>query len=330
MRRPWIALALSLLPLGCGDADTTGSTNTPPANALPCVGACCTAERSLATDLDAHPGALLPTATDAQRLAFARVNRWRRGMGLSPLNQNAQLQAAAQAHSDFMASNPQASCWPGGHDENPACPGFTGAGPAARVTAAGYRPSASSEVIDFDDDPEQSIDTWMWSVYHRVPFTTGTYLEAGWATATGRGATRNTMELGRALTAQAIPPARPAVFPLPGQDGVPIAFFGQRESPTPPPPNTHAWSEAASGPVVTVTFPTTAFTVTAHRLYDGDCAEVAHSYFDAQSDRQLNARSAAVYLYADRQLARATVYTVSMEGTSGGAPWQRTWSFRTE
>lgn len=145
----------------------------------------------------------------------------------------------------------------------------------------------------------------------------------------------NTMEFARA---QGQPPqamADPSVFPPPGTELVPTGFQGNLEGPTPPVPlTTRRWP---SGQVVSVMFPTTAFTLTTHKLYDGMCREVVHSTFRAANAPEVadsmpdpnNRNPRFVFLYADSRLQGNTRHTVELRGTLSGAPWSRVWAFTT-
>ncbi len=280
------------------------------------------------------------SSSESQQAALIRTNYWRTAAGLAPLNANAQLEQAAMAHSTFMASN-AASCWPGAHFENQAgCNGFTGRAPIDRVNATGYRASAEGEVINWEATVPRAIDGWIWTVYHRTPFQDPTFTETGFAAAPGMpGDSRRfhtTMEFARPQGASSSALTDVSVFPPPGTTGVPTAFQGNLEGPTPPTPATGRWP---SGTVISLMFPTNEFTIETHKLYDGQCQEVAHSTFrssraaastvaDAQPDTN-NSNPRFVFLYGDVRLTTNTQYTVEMRGTLNGAAWSRVWAFTT-
>ncbi|MFO0609101.1 MAG: CAP domain-containing protein [Polyangiales bacterium] len=279
-------------------------------------------------------GVASESSDDVQQQALTRTNHWRTAAGLAPLNANAQLEQAAVAHSRFMASN-AASCYPGAHNEVSAgCMGFTGASPAARIMAAGYRPSLAGEVINWETTPTRAIDGWIWTVYHRTPFQDPSYTEVGFGSVrTAR--TNNTMEFARRSGQQGQTLTAPSLFPPPGTEGVPTGFQGNLEGPTPPVPlSTGRWP---SGAVVSVMFPSNTFTLTTHKLYDGMCREVVHSAFRAASAPEMegvqadpsNSNRRFVFLYGDARLQTNTRYTVELRGTVDGAPWSRVWAFTT-
>lgn len=331
--RPSALLLLTLSALGCGGS-APSTTPNPDAGPPSCTGMnprqC--AERGPPDFSREGAGAPSETSTDDQRAALLRTNHWRTAAGLPPVNAHAQLEAAAMAHSQFMASN-ASQCYPGAHNEvnNASCRGFTGATPGARVTAAGYRASASAEVINFERTPVASIDGWIWTVYHRFPFVDPGYTEVGFASARSATSanTDNTMEFarggGNAPTLDHV-----VVFPFPGQTDVPTTFQGNLEGPTPPvPESTHRWP---SGTVITLTFPSTHFTVTSHRILDDDTMPVEHSLFTAATSsnsdvQRLSTRVA--FMYPDTPLRSGIEYLVEVHATVDGEDWQKTWAFTT-
>ncbi len=327
---------------GCGDDTTPTGGGTPdggrrpPPECPPGPNVCGCADNGPADFSRAMSGMATASADEAQREALVRTNHWRTAAGVPAVNGNAQLEQAATAHSRFMATNPS-SCWPGAHYENAgSCAGFTGRTPGERIMAAGYRPAAAGEVINWNASAQSSIDGWIWTVYHRTPFQDPGYTEVGFAMVRdARGRANNTMEFARAAGTPAPALTDVSVFPPPGADYVPAAFQGNLEGPTPPvPTSTRAWP---SGQVVSLMFPTNTFTITSHRLLDGRCNEVTHSTFrapnapsvaDSQPDSN-NRNPRFVFLYADRRLEAATRYTVEVRGTVNDAPWHRVWSFTT-
>lgn len=326
----WLALGAAGLFGACSD-DVGGNGGTPDGGAR-CEGVCGCALAGPPDITRAGAGTPADSSSDDQRAALQRTNLWRTSAGLAPLNAHALLEQAATAHSEFMVGNPS-SCWPGAHNEVMSCRGYTGAGPGARATAAGYRPAALGEVINWESTPAASIDGWIWTVYHRFPFVNPEYTEVGFAavegTLGGRRTSFNTMEFARPSGVSAPALAEPAVFPPPGQTDVPVLFRGNLEGPMPPLPATGRWP---SGPVITVTFPSQEFELTVHKIYDVSCAEVPSSYFTARTSDDSNVRNLArriAFFYPDEPLAASSEYTVEARGTVDGQPWSRVWRFTT-
>ena len=84
------------------------------------------------------------------------INGARASAGLTTLNVNAQLAAAAQAHTDDMACHSLLS-----HS------GSNGSSIYDRITAAGYAPSDWAEIIFGSGSAQQAFDWWMKDPPHR-------------------------------------------------------------------------------------------------------------------------------------------------------------------
>lgn len=111
---------------GSGDGDTAGVL--PPG--LPVV----VTPPSFEDTAPAQTTVPAPSYTSTHRLeAFNRFNEIRQAAGLGLLRQNAQLDTAAQGHSDYLSLNDLI-----GHYQRPGDAGFTGADPWERMRAAGY------------------------------------------------------------------------------------------------------------------------------------------------------------------------------------------------
>lgn len=100
--------------------------------------------------------AAAPATTVAQVVAL--VNQERATAGCGPLTEDAQLEKAAQAHSDDMAARNFFE------HTNP-----DGADPGQRITAAGYRWSTYGEnIAQGQQTPEAVMESWMNSPGHRA------------------------------------------------------------------------------------------------------------------------------------------------------------------
>ncbi len=308
-----------------GTVTDTGVPDVMGMDAGPCTNVCTCADMGPPDFTGEGTGSPSASSDASQRAALVRANHWRTAMGLPPINANANLERSASAHSNFMANNPS-SCWPGEHYEQSSCAGYTGYSPFDRMTAAGYSWSAASETIDQDPTPESAIDDWIWSVYHRMPFTQIVYPDTGFAAVAGGGSTYNTEDFAAPLSGGMATQSGVLVFPPPGTTGVPAQFEGDLEGPTPPAPmSTGAWP---SGPVVSLNFPDMNFTVTDHQLYDGSCNPVVHSYFDATTDTNTQMLYPEfAYLYADVPLHPGETYTAEITATVDGAAYHRAWRF---
>jgi len=260
-------------------------------------------------------GAVPAGATSVQQMAIVRANHWRTSAGIGALNGNAHLDTAATNHSNFCSSTPQASCWPGSHDETSTCAGFTGHWPWDRMTAAGYSWSAASEDMNFVGDPIAAVDGWIWTPYHRHPFMDPAYVDTGY----GQTGSIDVMDFGSSGgSATALPVS---VFPVPGQTGV-LSSFNGAKSPTPPAPPTRF----PSGTVISVQLNNDG-AITEHLLWDAACAPVAHTY--SASDGFGGTSTRYFFFYGNRPLTTNSQYTVRVSGTVGATSFSRTWVFHT-
>lgn len=177
-------------------------------------------------------------ATDDAVAALDRANCIRQILGLEPGSLHPALDDATQAHADYMATNGILE-----HQEEVGNAGFTGVGVWDRLEAAGYplEPGTSwSEVVAEGEGPVGSVDRWLNSVYHRIPFTMASWIGVGFGQA----------EVYSSMTFVAEYPAgrRVAVlYPADGQTDVPWSFDSDTEFPDPAP------NHGVVGPPITVT-----------------------------------------------------------------------------
>jgi hypothetical protein len=169
-------------------------------------------------------GYTAPTASAQE--ALEQTNCYRNLMGLSRGKLNAQLDDAAQAHADYMYGLGTIT-----HQESSSEDGFTGEWVDDRMEAAGYSleyGTMFSEVVAYGYGPAQSIDGWVGTVYHRVPFTMPTWLEQGF----GQTDLFSSMSF---VTPIPDGEHQAVIFPADGQTDVPIDFDSDSEIPDPAP-----------------------------------------------------------------------------------------------
>lgn len=274
---------------GSGACSSTPSTVAPPPTT--CAGA---------------PSGSLPLAATA----LETVNALRSKMGLPCMALIAEINVSAQKHCDYFQQNiDDDACTVNAHGEVPSCPGYIDDSFAARMTKAGYAGSPRSEVMAFSGQPERAIAQWINSVYHRTP------LLSPWIADMGYGSTADcdTIDMGQG---QKAPDTTSAVYPYPGQVGVPIAFDGSHEGPMPPEPPS-GWPSASP-----IHLYVKAFTVETHEvLENGACQPLAHQWLPDKD---------YYILYPDQPFAPGTVYRVRIQGTQAGQPLLFDWSFTTE
>lgn len=262
-------------------------------------------------------------ATAEQKAALGRVNWYRANVGVAPIEEVAEINLACQAHADYYATHLSAyqkDQVPGGvHSESAALTdGFTGVGFGDRMTAAGYTGQPGWEIIAFLGSPAAAVDSWMETVYHRIPIVSPNAIHLGYGIHKSPAAI-DVMDFGRGSAADK---DLIVVYPWPDQTGVPRAWSGN-EGPQPPAPK----GGYPSGPVVTVTTGAgEPLSISEHALAGPDGKPIAHVWHPKGANGFMEATWA---LYAEKPLSGATKYTVTLTGTLAAAPWSRSWSFTT-
>ncbi|MCB9733890.1 MAG: hypothetical protein H6745_14925 [Deltaproteobacteria bacterium] len=259
-------------------------------------------------------------------LAHDRTNQYRNLMSLPLIDNHEAIIQAATAHCEFYVNNEAA--YAGGlspHAEPDGATGSTGASFGQRMQAAGYTGSPMFEVMAFINDPVRSVDEWMATLYHRIPFVVPRTLEMGYGAAEANGRRCDTIDFGDS-------PSTPnpdwdgliVPFPLDGMSGVPTWWDGA-ENPQPPLPNAYP-----SGPILTVTFARPSGYPNV-KLTDSDIqgpsGPVAHVANDESTDSDLCC--GVVTLYPLAPLQAFTTYTVVVQYTKDGTPGTFQWSFTT-
>ncbi|MDX3907353.1 MAG: CAP domain-containing protein [Pigmentiphaga sp.] len=143
------ALPLTALLTACGGGDDGGSAGPGPTPTPP-------------SEID-QPITEMPTSsyTGDKLAAFIRLNEARLAAGVSAVEQNAQLDAAAQAHATYQVRN-----YVTGHGEDPDKPWFTGQDPLSRALVQGYTDTPVVEIISYDPPGVEAIESFLSSVYH--------------------------------------------------------------------------------------------------------------------------------------------------------------------
>ncbi|MFJ1703746.1 sigma-70 family RNA polymerase sigma factor [Kitasatospora sp. NPDC088346] len=128
----------------------------------------------------------VPPSGDTVQQVLDLVNAERAKAGCGPVKANAQLQTAAQRHSDDMAAR-------GFFDHN----NPDGAGPQERIDASGYKWSTWGEnIARGQQDAAAVMDAWMHSDGHRANILNCTFTELGIGVHTGKGGPWWTQDFG--------------------------------------------------------------------------------------------------------------------------------------
>ena len=250
------------------------------------------------------------------------INFRRTQAGMPTLAQNAQIDTAAQGHSDYLRINNLIS-----HDQEPGRQGFTGANLSARLNAAGYtlpeRGFAYGEVIAGSSNGSGFFlaEELITAIYHRFVMFEPMFREIGTGAASAAGsyntftadfATRNGYGPGIAR-------GTVVTWPFNGQAQVVPNFFSDSEEPDPIPNRNEVGYPVSVHANLDATLTVQSFSV---RPRGGANLEVQR--VDPLSDYKT-----AVSIVPLAPLRAGTVYEASFSGTLDGVPVTRTWSFTT-
>jgi hypothetical protein len=243
-------------------------------------------------------------------MALTAVNELRSQMGLACMTLVTELNTSSQKHCDYYQQNmADKVCIANAHAEVATCAGFVAEMFFTRMTNAGYKGSARSEVMAFSGNPTSAIAQWINSVYHRTPLLSPWIAEMGY----GMTADCDTIDMGQGVKAA---DTATAVYPYPGQIDVPLNFDGSHEGPMPPAPP-GGWPSASPVHVYAKNY-----TVTSHDIFvSSTCSALPHQWLPDKEQ---------YILYPDKPFAKGTEYRVVVVGTRGGQPLSFDWTFKTK
>lgn len=271
-------------------------------------------EQTFTFRISEHAGTERPAPPAEAMALIDRVNAVREAAGLQPLRYDPRLGAAAQGHAIWLDANDAQ-----GHTEQEGTPHFTGLTVGDRTAAFGY-PRPASEVA-LSGEPDQAVELWMETLYHRLPLLHPGHTEAG-AGAAGR---RAVMNLGPSGESDQM-----VLWPYPGQTGVYTQWQAHTE--TPDPLRLYPGVPDPVGTTITLQMGRRPQRLTLDQatLTTADGRPVPVLLFAPELDDWL---TAAVAMIPREPLAPGTTYTAHMAGTvdfgSGPRPYARTWSFTT-
>lgn len=275
--------------------------------------------------LPSSPGA--PTATNVTAVdGRAWINYRRSQAGLSVLTQNATVDKAAQAHSDYQRLNDTIT-----HTETAGKPGFTGADLKSRLVAAGYvfaGDHAYGEVISATSSSSgfYMAEELITAIYHRFVIFEPRFKEIG----TGSGTTSSgyTYFTANFTANNGYGPgvgSNLSTWPFAGQTAVPTNFFSDFESPDPiPNANEVGYPISVQGDLGEA-LTTSSFTIR-ERGASSDLA--VRLLTRAGGDNNTPESAAAIVPLA--KLKANTTYDVSYKGSLRGAAVTKDWSFTTK
>lgn len=283
---------------------------------------------------------------------YATLNQARDGGGFGALTIDGRVEAAAQAHADFLGSHyligeaVLSTLSPTGgafaHWETAGFAGFTGATSSDRIKAAGFPPVYATEVVTSqyaiqpatEPDMVQCVSVFIASVFHRASLfdTAVTAVGIGHGPA-ARDANGNfgrfcVIDLAAEGATRTMPVGWSGVYPYPGQTVVATAMLAP-EVPDPVP------AYAVKGMPISLQVPSwynlsvTSFAVTdaAGRPVDGTLLTRSQTIY---------LRTNEAYFVPNGALQKNTTYNVSFTGVATGTQVgqanfavNRSWSFTT-
>lgn len=266
------------------------------------------------------PHARAPVALDDDaRAGVVHLNRVRAAMGLHDVALDPEMSRKAELHARYLAQNAGRPEIAGlaAHHQVPTLPGYTPDGAEA----------GQASVIAFNDAlAPAAIETWLSTLYHRIPLLRRDVLRIG----IGHVGTIHVLMLDDARS-----PAEqaPVLFPRPAQRDVP-ALFSLGEVPEPRPAAWFGtmWADAVamrSGYPVTVTFDrrSSISQVRATLADEAGAVEVAVSSPAAPATSF--PQGPVVAMLPRHPLRAATTYRAMIEYLDRGVPGRLAWEFRT-
>lgn len=196
------------------------------------------------------PSPQVPSSHSGFNLAvYERLNQARVAAGVSALKQNAQLDAAAAGHANYLIQNNVT-----GHYQQPSDPHFTGADPAARARSNGYGGYYVTELVNSfyrSSTGKEHVDAHLNSVYHLYGALSPEANEIG----IGVQQTSTSSHVASALTLGAsvsnvVTSSATVKWPVADAVGSPTAFYPATENPNPLPDLATSTSVGVGAPVM--------------------------------------------------------------------------------
>jgi uncharacterized protein YkwD len=242
-----------------------------------------------------------------------RINVFRKLAGLGPVTLDPVLSKGCLAHAEYLVKNyghPSTEGL-GVHDEDPKLPGFNEEG----------RRAGKSSDISFGIDPQEAVDDWMATFFHRVPLLDPDLTRVGFGSAQNqRVGWITVLDVFNGLGWSS-----PILCPGDQQKDVPLVYLaGERPDPIP-----ESKTKKAGYPV-SVTFPRGVVVKNAAaQLTDERNQEIACWLSSPEKSVDPELQRNTVCLIAKEPLQPNTKYTATVSATVDGVAWSKTWTFTT-
>lgn len=280
------------------------------------------------------PAATYPAGSDAAT-AFALVNAERSKCGFGRVAQNAQLDVAATAHSEYVKARIMEGVRDSRHSEDPTKSGFTGVTPADRAIAAGYSTGAGENIAYYglgitSDHGTSLVRALMATVYHLANMVDSNR-EVGVGVAYANNPDYPTALLtwtnGTAAGVGRQEPVEVLTYPCDGSAGVQPYMFGEFPDPFislgfPAGENVGhpIYVRAPVGQVIQLLSATVISST-------GQSVPVMLYHATQDSNKMLAANQA--FVVPREALAEQATYTVQVQGIANGIAFARAFSFST-
>ncbi len=269
--------------------------------------------------------------------AYTTENTARAAMGIPCAEIVPALDTSATDHCNYYVANfsNQAMCESDPHVEVMGCSMYVAAQFYDREKAAGYKGLQAFEDMAFVDNGQESTQQFIDSVWHRIPILSPWVRDMGYGAAMGSAGCGSfdccdTIDFG---VGPMTPDGVTAVYPYPGQIGVPTLFHGNYEGPPPPMPPA-GWPSGY--PIIVYLHG--AKTATVHTITEaGSTTSLDHQLIQPGDSDSLGLLQDvfgvgdAFILYTNAPFKNATHYHVHIEATVSIGPQTETfdWSFTT-
>ena len=322
-----IAATLSIALVGCGGGGGSPASTpvaTTPAPVVPTpVPTPTPAPVVLAATTQA---AVAPTymANSQERRAFDALASFRSALNLGPVNQNAKVDLAAKAHSDYVATN-NGGATP--HDEVVGKPGFTGATVKERLVTAGYAATDAAEVMGWTGagaDAAEVIEGLAATVYHRVIMMNQGWTDLGIAppvVSADINATRPAfIDFGTLTMKQNVAGDYVGVYPASNQTGIALTHAPEAPNPFADIDGTNAsFCAKTSYPISLMTQQSTKLAVTSFTVTEeGQSTPIEVRLLTSDTDKTGLLPQYVAFIVGKLPFKASTKYNVKFRGTATG------------
>lgn len=178
-------------------------------------------------DTKEHAPAIEEPLRESVARVLKRLNEFRVGAGLPPVEEDPKLSEGCQLHAEYLCQNPEEYDGPKGHSENVLLPGYSAKG----------KESAKRSVINSANlSAELHIDIFIATLYHRLSLLRPRIGKVGIGIANSQRNGRSVVIDCGSFDIGQVELVRPVIFPSDGQKDVPLAFsLGGGEYPDPRP-----------------------------------------------------------------------------------------------